>query len=232
MKRICSLFTWNLVSLQACLAIVLFGFFAPLAAQDRTPPSEVAIGVRGGSTWTSSSTGTCIWYFPVVGDLNLGSLFSGAPTVDREHAYLIWVSDFSVEVLEAPPSLGGSGLLFVALAPAGEATIYFSDTPETRVFTFPFTDRSTWGEPVATFVRKASLLRSNDDLTSDTFIFSAELESSSPFRLNGKRFNFADLIPYGMTCFEYGEISSTVEFATCIAIGSAGGAKPGPPAGH
>ena len=228
MKRICSLFTWNLVSLQACLAIVLFGFFAPLAAQDRTPPSEVAIGVAGGSAWTSSSTGTCIWYFPVVGDLNLGSLFSGAPTVDREHAYLIWVSDFSVEVLP-PISLSNGRTLFRALAPAGEATIYFSDTPETRVFTFPFTDRSTWGEPVATFVRKASLLRSNDGLTSDTFIFSAELESSSPFRLNGKRFNFADLIPNGMTCFEYGENGSTVEFANCIAIGSAGGAKP---AGH
>ena len=194
--------------------------------------SQVAIGVRGGSTWTSSSTGTCIWYLPLVGDLNLGSLFSGAPTVDREHAYLIWVSDFSVEVLQASASVGGTGSYFVALAPAGEATIYFSDTPETRVFTFPFTDRSTWGEPVATFVRKASLLRSNDDLASDTFIFSAKLVSSDTFSLNGKHFNFADLIPNGMTCFEYGESFSTVEFATCTAIGSAGGAKPGPPAGH
>jgi hypothetical protein len=236
MKRICSLFTWNLVSLQACLAIVLFGFFAPLAAQDRTPPSEVAIGVRGGSAWNADYTGgTCIWYLPVVGDLDWRSLFAtgptGVPVVDKEHAYLIWVSDFRVEVLEAPPSLGGSGLLFVALAPAGEATIYFSDTPETRDFSDPL-HPSNMGEPVATFVRKASILRSNDSLVSDTFIFSAELVSSHTFKLSGKRFNFADLIPYGMTCFEYGENFSTVEFATCIAIGSAGGTKPGTPAGH
>jgi len=202
----------------------------PAWAGDPAGASQVAIGVRGGSTWTSSSTGTCIWYLPLVGDLNLGSLFAGS-TVDREHAYLIWVSDFSVEVLEAPPSLGGTGVLFVALAPAGEATVYFSDTPGTRDFS-DLSNRSTWGEPVATLVRKASLLRSNDSLVSDTFIFSAELKSSSAFRLNGKRFNFADLIPYGMTCFEYGENFSTVEFATCIAIGSAGGTKPAPPAGH
>lgn len=218
---------------NAFVLLLVLGLMAalPAWAGDPAGASQVAIAVRGGSTWTSPSTGICIWYLPLVGDLNLGSLFSGAPTVDREHAYLVWVSDFSVEVLQASAAVGGTGSYFVALAPAGEATIYFSDTPGTRDFS-NLSERSTWGEPVATFVRKASLLRSNDDLASDTFIFSAKLVSSDTFSLNGKHFNFADLIPNGMTCFEYGESFSTVEFATCTAIGSAGGAKPGPPAGH
>ncbi len=207
----------------------------PAWADGPAGTSEVAIAVRGGSAWSSPATGTCIWYLPLVGKLDWRSLFSapptGDPSLDRQHAYLVWVSDFSVEVLEAPPSLGGSGSLFVAFAPSGEATIYYSDTPETRDFSDP-NHPTNLGEPVATFVRKASLLRSNDSLVTDTFIFSAELISSSTFSLNGKHFNFADLIPQGMTCFEYGENFSSVEFATCTAIGNANVTKPGPPAGH
>ncbi|MBZ5515627.1 MAG: hypothetical protein LAN62_12460 [Acidobacteriia bacterium] len=210
----------------------------PAWAGDPAGASQVAIGVTGGSVWYDPNTripsdggNYCIWYLPLVGDLGLDSLFArdshGVLAYDREHAYLIWVSKFSVEFLP-PADLGGGRSLLRVLAPAGEATIYYSDTPETRNFSDP-SDQSTWGEPVATFGRKASILRSNDGLATDTFIFSAVLESSSSFKLSGKRFNFADLIPNGMTCFEYGENGSTVEFANCIAIGSAGGAKP---AGH
>ncbi len=216
------------VVLALCAALPAWG-------SDPAGASEVAIAVRGGSAWSSGTEGTCIWYLPLVGKLDWRSLFSVAPTgdpsVDRQHAYLVWVSDFSVEVLEAPPSLGGIGSIFVAFAPAGEATIYYSETPESRDFSDPNHPKNL-GEPVATFVRKASLLRSNDSLVTDTFIFSAELISSSTFSLNGKHFNFADLIPHGMTCFEYGEHGSSVEFATCTAVGSPDAAKPGPPAGH
>lgn len=218
------------------LSLVLaLGAALPAWADDPGGSSEVAMAVRGGSTWSSQTTGTCIWYLPLVGKFDWRSLFSvapiGNPEEDRQHAYLVWVSDFSVEVLEAPSSLGGSGSLFVAFAPAGDATIYFTDAPETRDFSDP-NHPANLGEPVARFTREASLLRSNDSLATDTFIFSAKLKWSSAFTLNGKHFNFADLIPNGMTCFEYGESFSSVEFATCTAIGSPDGAKPGPPAGH
>lgn len=206
----------NIIVLLAVLCLVAA---IPARAGGPAGASQVAIGFTGGSTWHSASTGTCIWYFPVVGDLELESLFetnsSGVPLVDRAHSYLIWVSDFSVDVL-APPT---SGSLFLALAPAGTATIYFSETPGTRYFLGDLSNRSTWGVPVATFVRKASLVRSDDGLASDTFIFSAKLVQSRPFSLNGRHFNFRDLIPDGMTCFESGQGFSSWEAGTCIATG-------------
>jgi hypothetical protein len=176
----------------------------------------MAIGFTGGSVWTSDTTGICIWYLPVVGDLDPTSLFapgtSGATTVDRAHSYLLWVSDFSVEVL--PTSVG-----FLALAPAGEGTIYYSSTPTLRDFS-DLTKRSTWGAPVATFIREASLVRSSDNLATDTFIFSADLVLSETFSLNGIPFNFSSLIPNGMTCFEWGQSGSSWEAGNCLAVGS------------
>jgi hypothetical protein len=204
------------------MGIMLLGCPVALSAGDPAGASQVAIGFMGGSTWTSSSTGICIWYFPVVGNLDLGSLFvtdsSGKPIVDRADSYLIWVSDFSVDVLVASASVGGSGPLFRALGPTGKATIYFSSDPESRDWS-NLSDRRTWGTPVAVFTRELSLVRSDDDLATDTFIFSAKLVSSQTFSLNGKRFNFRDLIPHGMTCFEYGKTFTTVESGTCVAIG-------------
>lgn len=202
------------------MGIMLLGSPAAFSAGDPAGASEVAIGFNGGSTWTSGSTGICIWSFPVLGDLNLGSLYatgsSGAPVVDRAHSYLIWVSDFSVEAL--PPTGGANPNLYLFLAPAGEATIYFNPNPGSRDFT-NLLDRSTWGEPVAVFTREASLVRSSDGLLTDTFIFSAKLVSSETVSLNGKHFNFRDLIPHGMTCFETGYEGSSWEAGSCIAIG-------------
>jgi hypothetical protein len=106
--------------------------------------SEVAIGFTGGSVWTSATTGICLWHFPVVGNLDLKSLFatdsSGAPAVDMQHSYLIWVSDFSVQFLPATPPQ------YLALAPRGTATIYFSPTPGARDLK-DRTKRSTWVNP-------------------------------------------------------------------------------------
>jgi hypothetical protein len=200
----------------ALLGILLLGSFPSMKAADPAGASEVAIGFTGGSVWTSGSTGICVWYLPLVGNLKLESLFetvSGAPVVDRQHAYLIWVSDFSVVRL---PASGSFTYLF--LAPVGTATIYFSNRPESRDWS-NLTDRTSWGEPVATFVRNAGLVQSADDLKSDTFIFSADLVSSKTFTLNGKLFNFRSLIPHGMTCFETGENGSSSEAGTCIAVG-------------
>jgi hypothetical protein len=198
------------------LGVLLLASFPSMMANDRDPAgaSEVAIAFTGGSVWTSGSTGICVWYLPLVGDLKLESLFSpsGAPVADREHAHLIWVSDFSVVFLPA------NGSFTLALAPAGTATIYFKERPELRDWS-DLTDRSTWGEPVAKFVRKAGLVQSPDSLKSDTFIFSADLASSKTFTLNGKPFNFKNLIPHGMTCIETGGNGSSLEAGTCLAIG-------------
>jgi hypothetical protein len=139
---------------------------------------------------------------------------SGNPVVDRAHSYLIWVSDFSVQPLPITS-------YFLALAPAGQGTIYYSSRPDKRDFS-DLTKRSTWGVPMATFIREASLVRSGDNLTTDTFIFSADLVISNTFSLNGNPFNFSSLVPHGMTCFEYGQNGSAWEAGTCLAIGGSG----------
>lgn len=198
------------------MGIMVLGSLVPLNARPPAGASQVAIGFAGGSTMTGL-TGTCIWYFPVLGDLDLESLFatdlSGNPIVNRDHSYLIWVSDFSVVPLP-PTTFDPANPLYLLLAPAGKATIYFRPDPGHRVWS----DRTTWGQAVAVFTREASLLRSSDGFSTDTFIFSAKLESSDSVRLNGKRFNFRDLIPQGMTCFETGYQGSSWEVGTCIAI--------------
>jgi hypothetical protein len=205
----------------ALLGILLLGSFAAVNAAEPGGASQVAIGFTGGSTWTSASTGICIWYFPVVGDLDLTTLFetdaSGNPVVDTVHSYLLWVSDFSVQPLPVTS-------YFLALAPAGEGIVYYSSKPTTRDFT-DLTKRSTWGEPVATFIREASIVRSGDNLTTDTFVFSANLVISNTFSLNGIPFDFSSLVPHGMTCFEWGQNSSSWEAGNCLAIGDATGGK-------
>ncbi|MGA2196129.1 MAG: hypothetical protein ABSH40_12745 [Bryobacteraceae bacterium] len=208
----------------ALLAIPLLGTLPAAKAADSAGASQVAVGFAGGSVWTSASTGICVWYFPVIGDLTTGSLFmadsSGAPVVDRAHSYLIWVSDFSVQVLPTSPG----SLNFLALAPAGQATIYYSSRPDLRDWS-DLTKRNTWGVPVATFVRKASLVRSADALVSDTFTFSTSLVSTETFSLGGIQFDFKDLIPNGMTCFEFGQNGSSWEAGTCHASGGTGGSR-------
>ncbi|HUA60103.1 MAG TPA: hypothetical protein VML19_15190 [Verrucomicrobiae bacterium] len=180
--------------------------------------AQVAIGFTGGSTWTSSTTGICIWYLPVIAGLDVTSLFvtdsSGNAIIDRAHSYFLWVSDFSVQPLTVPSPTSN----FLALAPAGEGIIYYSSKPTARDFS-DLTKRSTWGTPVATFIREASMVRSGDALASDTFIFSADLTISETISLNGIPFNFGNLIPHGMTCFEWGQASSAWEAGACVAIG-------------
>jgi len=209
------------VQFLVLLLVVSLPVWAQYSSNAAAGASQVAISFAGGSTWTSATTGICIWYFPVVGNLDAGALFAtdstGTPVVDRAHSYLIWVSDFSVQPLPVTS-------YFLALAPAGQATIYYTNRPDTRNFS-DLTKRSTWGEPVATFIREASIVRSGDNLTTDTFIFSANLISSNTVSLNGIQFDFNNLIPHGMTCFEWGQNGSSWEAGNCLAIGAAGGGR-------
>jgi hypothetical protein len=218
----------------ATIALLVIPFLAPFAsmqADDKAAgpagAGQVVLAFSGGSAYTSATGGICIWYPVLLGDLDLGSLFAppaGPPVVDKEHAYLIWVSEFSgaqLQPFQLPPSSPGTAF-FLQLVPTGTATIYFSDTPGLRKWT-DLNNRHSWGDPVATFVRKAGMFLSADGGWSGTMTNSAELVSSKPFKLNGKTFNFKELIPNGMTCFETGNgVGNNYgddEAGTCIAIG-------------
>ena len=194
--------------------ILLTGLCASLNAQP-AGSSEVVLAVTGGSVYTSDTTGICMWYPVLVGDLPLQLLFSAPlfqpPVVDKEHAYFIWVSEFSSQVLPSNKNFN-----YLALVLEGEGTIYFTTRPDLRDWS-DWTKRSTWGEPVAKFVRKAGIFYSADGGNSGPFTSSAILVSSHTFAIFGKSFNFADLIPHGMTCFETGV--GEAEAGTCLAIG-------------
>ena len=214
----------------ALLGILLLGSFPPIHADEKAAgpagASQVVMAFTGGSAYTETG-GICMFYPLLLGDLNPQSLFAPLPlprVPDKEHAYLIWVSDFSAVPLapfRLPPS--SNGLFTLQLIPTGTATFYFSDRPDMRDWrNLERNNRSTWGDPVARLVRKAGIFQSIDGGISGTLTFSVELVSSKPFKLNGKTFNFRDLIPHGMTCFETGfggNDNGDDEAGTCIATG-------------
>jgi hypothetical protein len=212
----------------ALLGILLLGSFASMQAADPAGAGQMVLAFTGGSAYTSDTGGICIWYPLLVGDLNMEFLFEfdgRVPATDKEHAYLIWVSEFEA-LPQTSYSLAPSsnGLFTLQLVPTGSATIYFSDRPQLRKWK-DLTDRSTWGQPVATFTRQAGIFQSTDGGMSGGMTNSAVLLSSKPFKLNGVTFDFKDLIPHGMTCFETGFSGNDEwgddEAGTCIAIGPA-----------
>jgi hypothetical protein len=222
----------SLVFSGVCLVGVLGALHAEPAAS-----SQTALSFAGGSVWNADySGGTCVWYLPVVADLDLGSLFSDPKNPGKETAYLVWVSEFTVQMLPAvapfqpAPAAGTQAPPYAyVLANRGTGTIYFHADPSKRVWpkatsSKPVTPADLkhmdWGVPVATFTRNASIVRSSDGLASDHFIFTADLLYSQPFVLPaGGLFSFSDLIPHGMTCIEFGQQSSSWESGTCLARG-------------
>ncbi|HUI57539.1 MAG TPA: hypothetical protein VLY04_21325 [Bryobacteraceae bacterium] len=185
------------------LISILLGCFAPVIAGEPDGASNVVIAFAGGTTQNpagSANPYTCAWHLLLVSGLDNSALFSDPNNPSQANAYFTWKSEYTL----IPVSSGGAFVLF--LGPTGTATIYYK------------------GNPVATLIRKAALGYSPDWPTSDTFTFSAQLVSSKTFWLdgpNGKPFNFNDLIPHGMTCFESGRNYSSSEAGTCIATGSA-----------
>ena len=207
-------------------AVFALMFAATQLGGQAAPPagaSQVFMAFTGGSVWTSQSSGTCIWYFPVLGDLPLTSLFapdnSGAPSIDKEHAYFIWVSDWNIAAMGQNAGFGGS-MMTMAVLPPGKATIYYRPDPTNRDWT-DYGQRNSWGTPVAMFVRGGGLFQSPDGFKqTDRFIFSAQLTSSSEISLQGSPFSFRKMMPHGISCFEFGQNLSTTETGACIAIGN------------
>lgn len=187
-----------------------------------TPANQVVAGFTGGAVWTSGNSAVAIWYFPVLGDLDAADLFElnnvAQPSIDREHAYFIWVYDW--KTLTRSQSGSGGGKMTVAVVPAGTATIYYSPNPTARDWRDP-TQRGTWGTPVATYACGPAMYYSADGFqTSDKFYFTATLKGSQLINLRKKTFNFKDLMPRGMTCFAYGQQFSTTQTGTCLALGN------------
>jgi hypothetical protein len=219
------------------MGIPVLGFLSRMSADAPASVSATAVSFAGGSVWNPDySGGTCVWYLPVVGDLGLESLFSDPKNPSKETAYLVWVSEFTVQMLPAAPpfqpeaaSPAQAPPYALVLAPSGTGTIYLQSDPSKRLWpkataSTPVTSATlknmNWGVPVATFTRNASIVRSTDGLASDTFVFTADLLHSLTFQLpNGKLFDFSDLIPHGMTCFEHGQQMSSFESGTCVARG-------------
>jgi hypothetical protein len=184
--------------------------------------NQVVAGFTGGAVWTSGNSAVSIWYFPVLGNLAVTDLFElnslGVPSIDRQHAYFIWVYDW--KTLTRSQSGSGAGKMTVAVVPAGTATIYYSSNPLGRDWT-DLTQRSTWGAPVATFSCGPAMYYSADGFqVSDKFYFSATLSSIQTVTLRKKTVNFSDLLSRGMTCFAYGQQSSSTQTGTCTALGN------------
>ena len=101
------------------LGIVFLASLASVQAAAPAAGSQVVLAFSGGSHYTSDTTGICMFYPVLLGDLDLASLFAGplfgAPTVDKEHAYFIWVSDFSIQAL--PPNKDFKDFNFLGLIP-------------------------------------------------------------------------------------------------------------------
>ena len=217
--------------------ILLLASLPSLNAADTAGVSQTVVSFAGGSVWNADfSGGTCVWYLPIVGSLDPASLFSDPKNPAKETAYLVWVSEFTVQMLPAAPpflpapaSAKDAPPYAVALANSGTGTIYFQADPSKRIWpkatassavTPADLKNMNWGTPVATFTRNASIVRSADALSSDTFVFTADLLFSQPFVLpDGKLFDIGELIPHGMTCYEYGQQASSWESGTCVARG-------------
>ena len=198
------------------LGILLLGSSAALKADDSVGTAEVVYAFTtvqdpDKKGWCDDKTKTCVCfiYLPLVSGVDEKALFKdGVPS--EANARLTWVSEFPSEqtMLVNPP-------FSLFMVPTGPAAIYFDATPGKKRNP---RDPKTLGEIVARFNRKAGLFVSTGSGV-DPFVSSADLVWSMPFVLDGKWFNFRDLIPHGITCHEV--MSSTgTEAGSCVATGN------------
>jgi hypothetical protein len=199
------------------LGILLLGSSLSLNAQPAGSSKVVAAYINEPTFTPNPLPGfqeLCLVYYTMIGDLDLKSMFmldnGGKPQVDRQHAYFIWVSDYNYQDLNLKDTTNPFTFSMIL---EGTATIYHTDHPDLRVWT----DRSTWGDPVAKFVRRTGMFQSLDGGPSGTITMTAELVSSKPFPFQGKTFNLKDVIPQGMTCSE-AIAGWSYEAGTCVAI--------------
>jgi len=176
--------------------------------------SQIVLAFSGGSAYTSDTTVSACG-IPCSSGITTWSSCSSSWTAPRPSTRNMLTSSgcrTSKSYLQTHVFLAGrrppKGCSRSSLIPTGSATIYFTDVPRLRNWK-DLTNRSSWGTPVASFIRKAAIFQSTDGGMSGTLPISAQLVSSKPFTLAGKTFDFKNLIPNGMTCFATGYSGTT-----------------------
>jgi hypothetical protein len=148
-----------------------------------------------------------VGYFLHIQGVN-GSLFAGEPMSESTALFTFSAEPFAAHTID-------NGGLLLSVNLKGNFSIYLR---ETAGASFDDPDGFAAGQCIATFSRvaivptiKASLL---------TNVFTARLISSQPFELEGVRYDFAELVGYGIT--QWG--TAAVEAASAPAVPFAGSA--------
>jgi len=171
------------------LGILLLGSFASMQAADPAGASQNVLFFTGGSVYTSDTTGICMWYPLLLGDFNMEFLFEFVEAPRRSTRNMLTSSGCQTS---APWRRGRSRCrrppraVNTPVSSTGGGTIYFTDVPRLRNWK-DLTDRTTWGKPVARFVRQAGIFLSADGGMSGGMTNSAVLTSSTPSHWAGKR---------------------------------------------
>ena len=137
-----------------------------------------------------------------------GSLFS-TPEMSEATALMT----FSAEPFKAVTIDNGGLMIGVDLR--GKFSVYLRETPGA---TFDDPDSFAAGQCIATFSRVSIVPTIKADLL--TNVFTAKLVSSRPFELEGVRYDFAELVGFGIT--QWG--TAAVEAASAPAVPFAGSA--------
>jgi hypothetical protein len=183
---------WTSLALQAGLAILLFGFFAPAAAQVGTTPANHVVWQHVGRIYLNPSTGQAIYagYLVHINGITT-PLFSGAP--GEGTAYFTFKTD--VLQLTPLPKNGDISLYFVS---AGTFSVYYNPSPNGN---WADPDTFSSGQLIATFERQQSLYPVIGPIGFHSL--SESLVSSHNFTFDGQRFNFNRISPDGITFAQF-----------------------------
>ena len=206
-------------------------------AADPAGTSQTVISFAGGSVWNADfSGGTCVWYFPVVGNLDFESLFSDPKNASQrdfvpclgERVY--GADDDGRSAVPARARFAQPG----AALRAGVCSLRNGDDLP-AVGSLPACLAKSYGVQSAYTgkFKEHELGHSSGDVHQERvsgpqrgrfgvghFRLHGRPVAFANFALpNGRLFDFGDLMKYGMTCFEHGQQGSSWESGTCIAHG-------------
>jgi len=192
MNKIRSTSQWTSLALLAGLAILLFGFFAPAAAQVGTTPANHVVWQHVGRVYLNPDTGQAIYagYLVNINGITT-SLFNGAPSEGT--AYFT----FKTDVLQLTP-LPNNGDISLSFVSAGTFSVYYNPSPNGN---WADPDTFSSGQLIATFERQQSLYPVIGPIGFHSL--SGSLVSSHNFTFDGQRFNFNRISPDGITFAQF-----------------------------
>jgi hypothetical protein len=183
---------WTSLALLAGLTILLFGFFAPAAAQVGKTPANHVVWQHVGRIYLNPDTGKAIYagYLVHINGIST-SLFSGPP--GEGTAYFTFKTD--VLQLTPLPNNGDISLYFVS---AGTFSVYYNPSPKGD---WDDPDTFSCGQLIATFERTESLYPVIGPIGFHSL--SESLVSSQNFTFEGQTFNFSRISPDGITFAQF-----------------------------